>query len=236
MATISHFQPWRIKSATDLVGSMRHPTKLFDKLVRDKLIQPVTIYPYSGRFAKQINFFSTKATSLAFRELDHQFGITEILMAFIYSYPEYDIEIEHTPVLKMKEGNYRPDAIVKMTDKNLRNYHFIVEFERSRTAKAIYNEKLVKNERMPSFKELGLSSNTKILYIYAYERFDLRWRPLQYQEPHILEAIDLQNKTTSGDTYINVHVDCPLELDQCIRCTECGRELEDVEDVEDYEE
>lgn len=194
MATVYHFQPWTIKTSKNFTASLLWPTKLFGILRKQELIKPVTVYPYIGRTFRHNTFYSHKADSISIRELDHQFGLTDVLMAFIQVYPDHDVEIQHVPVLKLKEGNYRPDAIVKMTDRDQKEFHFIIEFERSRGEEAIYKDKLTKNERMPSFKELGLSEHTKILYIYAYERFNVYWRPNQYDLPHILQTIDTQNK------------------------------------------
>jgi hypothetical protein len=194
MATIYHFQPWTIKTSKNFVGSLLWPTKMFARLRKQEAIKPVVIYPYSGRTYRNDTFYSIKADSLSVRELHHQFGLTDVLMAFIYAYPDYDVEITHLPCLKVDGKIYKPDALVKLTDRNLKEYTFIIEFERSRNEEAIYKEKLLKNERMKSFKESGLSEHTKILYVYAYERFDVFWRPNQYELPNVLEAIDTQNR------------------------------------------
>ena len=77
---------------------------------------------------------------------------------------------------------YRPDAIVKMRNLAGQSYCFIIEFERTRNAKAIYDEKLRHNEKMPSFKELGLPGYTKILYVCSHEWMNVFLRPMQYEK------------------------------------------------------
>jgi len=197
MATIYHFQPWTSKTAKSLKASLLWPTVLIDRLRKQELITNLVIYPYASRYFRHNTFYAPKKSihkAIAIREIEHQSGLIDVLMAFIYSYPDYDVSVRYQPRLKAGGMIYRPDALVKMTDRNLKGYHFLIEFERTRGEEAIYREKLLKNEAMSSFKALGLSPHTKILYIYAYERFNVFWRPIQYGDQLIADVIKIQNK------------------------------------------
>lgn len=183
MATVYHFQPWLARQSKDFLGAMSRPTRQINKLFKEGLIKRVEIYPPIRKTYRYDTFYSITPRKIANREIEHQSGLIDVLMAFIYLYPDYDIRIDYTPLLKWGNEAYKPDAIIRLASADLsKRYCFIVEFERSRDAAAIYKEKLLKNERMPDFERLGLPSMTKILYVYAYERFNVFWRPNQYQE------------------------------------------------------
>lgn len=192
MATVYHFQPWLSAHTDSFKGSLSWSTRLIVRLRDAGLIKPVNIFPLIRRPYRYNAFYSTKAgVSLAYREIEHQSGLIDVLMAFIYSYPEHDIEIKYTPTLKADGKAYRPDALVKLTSADLRRYDFIIEFERSRNPQAILKEKLRKNQRMPSFKELGLSDHTKILYVYSHENFNVFNRPNQYKScPKEIQSLE----------------------------------------------
>ena len=115
-------------------------------------------------------------------KIDHESGLNDILLGFIYGFEE--VEIDRTSKL----GAYKPDAIVKITiDK--KRYDFIVEFERSRSWEAIRKEKLLLMAQIKP-EQYSLSKQTKFLTIYAFERFNVFKRPIEWT-PSIVE---LQNK------------------------------------------
>jgi hypothetical protein len=191
MATVYHFQPWLSKHTDNFKGSLAWSTRLVERLRREELIQPVTIYPYIRRTFRYNAFYSIKPNKIANRDIEHQSGLIDVLMAFLFLYKDYEIQIDYEPKLRARGRVYRPDALVKMI-KGFNEYHFIVEFERTRGEKAIYEEKLLLNEKMPSFKDLGLSPKTKILYIYSHEWMSVFWRPNQYDKiPEAKKAIGL---------------------------------------------
>ena len=59
---------------------------------------------------------------------------------------------------------------------------FILEFERTRTPKAIFEEKIRLNEKITNFRKYGLSKQTKFLYVFTTENFDVTTRPVEYGE------------------------------------------------------
>jgi len=61
-----------------------------------------------------------------------------------------------------------------------REYDFILEFERTRTPKAIMEEKIRANEKIGNFRKYGLSKKTKFLYVFTTEHFDVTKRPVEY--------------------------------------------------------
>jgi len=191
LATVYTFQPWNQRAET-LGGSLLTATRTIKKLKKQELIKQLEHYPYNGRSFRHNTFYApiaSKLNKIAYRELEHQFALLDVLAAFVYLYEDYDIVIDYLPLFKHKGRPYRPDAIVRL--KGDKEYVFIIELERSRSAQAIYKEKLLKNKAM-SFKEMGLPSQTKYLYIYAHERFNVYWRPMQYSEPKAYATIAMQ--------------------------------------------
>ena len=59
--------------------------------------------------------------------------------------------------------------------------HFL-EFKRTRTPKAIFEEKIRVNEKVTNFRKFGLSKQTKFLYAFTPENFDVTMRPVEYNE------------------------------------------------------
>ena len=64
----------------------------------------------------------------------------------------------------------------------VKEYDFIMEFERTRAPKAIYEEKIRLNEKITNFRKYGLSKQTKFLYMLKTENFDVTTRPVEYSE------------------------------------------------------
>lgn len=207
MATIYHFQPWITKSAKTFLSALSAPTDQFNKLKKQNLIKPVKVYPYLRNPFRYNQFYSLVPDKIANSMIEHQSGLIDVLMAFIYLYPDFDVNIKYTPHLMANGKIYKPDALVKLDDFKGNQYDFIIEFERSRNPIAIYNEKLAKNEKMPSFKELGLSQYTKILYIYCHERFNVFNRPIQYDLPEV--KLPLQALNSGFASLMNIAAKLP---------------------------
>jgi len=195
MATSYHFAPWLSPNATTLNGYLLWSMLQINLLRAQGLIREVEIYPYFGKKWRYNTFYSIKPNKIANSHIEHQSGLIDVLMAFLYLYRDHEIEIDYSPKLKDKNGIYRPDALVKMRDMDGKEYHFLIEFERTRSAEAIFKEKLTKNEQLRPFKEYGLSEHTKILYICGHEWMNVFWRPIQYKtEPQALRGIQATNK------------------------------------------
>ncbi len=64
---------------------------------------------------------------------------------------------------------------------NLLNSSYM-EFERTRTPKAIFDEKIRLNEKIKNFRKFGLSKQTKFLYVFTSENFDVTKRPVEYKD------------------------------------------------------
>lgn len=193
MATIYHFQPWICRKSNNFKGSLSSSTRQIIKLIKEGLIQRVQIHPHIRSTYRYNTFYSLKPDKIANREIEHQSGLIDVLLAFIYLYRDYEIDIEYIPRLRAGGVIYRPDAIVKMTGINGHKYDFIIEFERSRSPQAILKEKLHKNEQMPAFKSMGLSEQTKILYIFSHENHNVFLRPNQYHLPEAQAPIQALN-------------------------------------------
>ena len=113
----------------------------------------------------------------------HQFGLIDVLSGLYFPFrDEYDILITYPSTANSLDG-YKPDAIVRYRHKlDGREFDFIVEFERTRTPKAIYDEKIRLNEKITNFRKFGLSKQTKFLYVFTTENFDVTTRPVEYSE------------------------------------------------------
>ncbi len=113
----------------------------------------------------------------------HQFGLIDVLCGLYFPYrDEYEFTVTYPSTSNSLDG-YKPDAIVKYRHKfDSREYDFIVEFERTRTPKAIFEEKIRLNEKITSFRKYGLSKQTKFLYVFTTENFDVTTRPVEYPE------------------------------------------------------
>jgi len=111
----------------------------------------------------------------------HQFGLIDALCGLYFPFrDEYDILITYPSTANSLDG-YKPDAIVKYRHKlDGREYDFILEFERTRTPRAIFEEKIRLNEKITNFRKYGLSKQAKFLYVFTTENFDVTKRPVEY--------------------------------------------------------
>ena len=95
---------------------------------------------------------------------------------------KYDITITYPSTANSLDG-YKPDAIVRYRHKlENKEYDFILEFERTRAPKAIFEEKIRLNEKIKNFRKYGLSKQTKFLYVFTTENFDVTTKPVEYHE------------------------------------------------------
>jgi len=124
----------------------------------------------------------------------HQFGLIDALCGLYFPFrDEYDILITYPSTANSLDG-YKPDAIVRYRHKlDNKEYDFIVEFERTRTPKAIFEEKIRLNEKIKNFRKYGLSKQTKFLYVFTSENFDVTTRPVEYGECRpIIQRVEKQ--------------------------------------------
>jgi len=113
----------------------------------------------------------------------HQFGLIDVLCGLYFPFrDEYEINITYPSTANSFDG-YKPDAIIRYLHKlDDRLYDFIVEFERTRTPRAIFEEKIRMNKKIKNFRKFGLSRQTKFLYVFTTENFDVTKRPVEYSE------------------------------------------------------
>ena len=178
---------------SSLVGVGRH----IRQLEKSGLILPVRQYGYLRHEKYRHTFWqATKegAQALGYEQFTpigpksvqnfpHQFGLIDVLCGLYFPFrDEYEFTVTYPSTSNSLDG-YKPDAIVKYRHKlDGREYDFILEFERTRTPKAIFEEKIRLNEKMKSFRKYGLSKQTKFLYIFTTENFDVTKRPVEYTE------------------------------------------------------
>ena len=176
-----------------LVGTGRHITQL----EKDGLVLPVRKYGYLRNERYRHTFWQvTKEGAQApgyecytpigrksVQNFPHQFGLIDLLCGLYFPFrDEYDISITYPSTANSLDG-YKPDAIIRYRHKlDDRQYDFIVEFERTRTPRAIFDEKIRLNEKIGNFRKYGLSKQTKFLYVFTTENFNVTTRPVEYSE------------------------------------------------------
>jgi len=176
-----------------LVGVGRH----IRQLEKAGLILPVRHYGYLRNEKHRHTFWqATKegANALGYERytpigeksvvnFPHQFGLIDVLCGLYFQYrDEFDIMITYPSTVNSLEG-YKPDAIIKYRHKlSEKEYDFILEFERTRTPKAIFEEKIRLSEKIKNFRKYGLSRQTKFLYVFTSENFDVTTRPVEYPD------------------------------------------------------
>lgn len=104
--------------------------------------------------------------------------------------------------------SYIPDAIIKMKSPRNKEYHFIVEFERTKCGEDVRCNKSAVNRRLKPFNEYGLNKYIKFPYIYTYHSYNVFWRPLEYDVPEVQNLIktsenSLVSLIQDSKTYLN---------------------------------
>jgi len=176
-----------------LVGTGRH----IAQLEKDGLVLPVRKYGYLRDERYRHTFWQvTKegAQALGYerytpigrksvQNFPHQFGLIDALCGLYFPFrDEYDINITYPSTSNSLDG-YKPDTIIRYRNKlDNRQYDFILEFERTRTPKAIFDEKIRLNEKIKNFRKYGLSKQAKFLYVFTTENFDVTKRPVEFLE------------------------------------------------------
>lgn len=187
------FESRGVNKDSCLVGTGRH----IWQLEKAGLILPVRQYGYLQNEKYRHTFWQvTKegANALGYEQytpigeksvqnFPHQFGLIDALCGLYFPFrDEFDITITYPSTANSLDG-YKPDAIIRYRHKlDGRQYDFILEFERTRTPKAIFEEKIRLNEKLTNFRKYGLSKQTKFLYVFTTENFDVTKRPVEYPE------------------------------------------------------
>lgn len=191
-ATVYNLEPWFYKRAESLEGRLQTPYRILLRLKAKGLIKEVKPYPeYDERLRKWERFFTPIDNNpvIAYRELCHDSQVTDVLVAFIFLYPDYDIIIKRKPTYKIGKKLYRPDASITLNGKE-KSYHYIIEVERSREPKELI-EKLDNIVSYGHPSKWGLPNKTKILVICSKQDYGGYWRPSEYLEVKVERQIEL---------------------------------------------
>ncbi len=209
-ATVYNLQPWTHKTALNLNDSLQWPSVILKKLVTQDLLKQMILYPYypnmrnyrektfytvndyvvdepkKGGEYNKINASGEMALSMA----EHESALMDIFLAFLNLYPDCEISIDTKQKFPYKfdkdtAKKYLPDAVIRLRTPNMKNYHFIIELERTKTHAQIRNDKFAVNKLMDKFQKYGLSKHTKYLYVYTYELYNVFWRPCEYSDKFI---------------------------------------------------
>jgi hypothetical protein len=209
-ASVYNLQPWGSKNNNiSLHSSLQYPDRLMMKLRKQGAVKKVPLYPAGEekRHFRDHTFYSLKSTLnksllgsksyngyIALDMVRHQSGLMDIFFAFINLYPDYQIEIDVSKEFKyIKNGikkTYEPDGFVKLISPDMKEYHFLIEFERTKSNKEIRNDKISKINDINKFGTYGLSRHTRVLIFYTYEIYNVYTRPNQYNDPAIKKYHD----------------------------------------------
>lgn len=198
-ATMYNFQTWTRKTSNDLEQSLDAPAKTLRKLLRKELIYKIPVKPEIGRLHRYDTFYAPvgyKKDFIAWRELMHDSGISDILLAFVYLFPDYTVSIKREPIFSFQKKNINPDAWIHMVNPSGKVYDFLLEFENSREPNEV-KSKCLDKYTCKSLEELGLDEHAKVLVVVSSEHFNGFWRPIDYHKD------DIQKKINSISTKIN---------------------------------
>jgi hypothetical protein len=189
-ATVYNLAAFLSPNASTVKNALNWSDRLIKRLEGQRKIRRIPIKGQGGINNKKNSFyclthFGAKAIEYnkyqyrAPKSIDvlrHEVGLADILLGFIYGFPDYKVEIDYKRIFKLKRGvNYTPDAVVRLKNEETA-YDFMVEFERSREAEEIKKEKFCKTDEV-DFRKNGLSPNTKILFVFTTDTFDVFLRP-----------------------------------------------------------
>lgn len=213
-ATVYNFQPWTaVNKQADLKSSLHYPDNLMKDLRRTKIVNQVPVYPVGEekRNARHNTFYTLKSFSsehvsqsqtyngtIALDMRRHQSGLMDILLSFINLYPDYTIEIDCKKEFEYQKKitdsmgrkysvkrKYLPDAFIKLTSPDQKEYHFIIEFERTKSNDQIRKEKFKTCNELNKFGTYGLSRYTKFLFFFTYEIYNVYARPIEYHKEEV---------------------------------------------------
>ena len=195
-ASVYNFQPWLASEAKTLYTSLLWPSVLFHKLLKQGRIKPIEVYPKNKFLYRYNKFFKstddgTRTDELSYNMAEHQSALRDVVLAFIYLYPDYEITVDYFKLLKGKnehgEFKLNPDAVITMTSPENKTYNFVVELERSKSPMDIIKNKIEKIDHLYPLQ--GLSEHTKFLIVFTYEKFNVFWRPIEYTTPEVQKVI-----------------------------------------------
>lgn len=205
-----------VNKKSSLKASLKYPDKLLMELRKKSAVYPLRVYPFGEekRNLRHTTFYSInnelrKYTNkrkkdplvIAESNIRHQSGLMDIFLAFINLYPDYEISIEwdksfcfekrkkypnDESIKEYHSSNYVPDGVIKLTSSDMKEYYFIIEFERTKTAEQIRKDKFRICNSIKKFQSYGLSRYTKFLFIYTYELYNVFARPIEYQNEDII--------------------------------------------------
>jgi hypothetical protein len=159
LASKYNISTFTLKTADTLEGSLKEPGRPFTQLSKAGFIAPVPTYDCGKTFRHNTFYRVTKTGHQAIdghkyryveprsiNNLEHTSGLLDVHLGFVYNYPNFKIAIDCNKVL----DGYKPDAHIRLTSNEIkpRTFDFLIEFERTRSNKAIIDEKFKKNEKL----------------------------------------------------------------------------------------
>ena len=204
-ATVNNFYS---PSAKSRKGARFGTYKIFRSLEQKELIRPIQ---YNEMGHKKINERFFYVTAKGAKEIGrhdeytghkepkslanakHESSKIDVALAFVRNYPKYELEFNY----KAKLNGLMPDILIRMIDPGThKQFTFMVEIERKKSPFKVY-EKVVryeKNIHNIDYKKENIDKNLKVLVIINNLRFDPYLRPVEYQEVHALQNLELLKK------------------------------------------
>lgn len=227
-----------VNKKSNLKVSLQYPDKLIKQLRKKNVVSPLKIYPFGeekrnlrhttfylidSEYRNYTNKRKKDPLAIASSQLRHQSGLVDIFLAFINLYPGYEISIEWDKSFNFQKtrkypgdksikdyhtSSYVPDGVIKLISPDLKEYHFIIEFERTKTAEQIRSDKFRICNSLDKFEKYKLNHFTKFLIIYTYEFYNIHTRPIEYHQEETIrhqQAVDyrLNSLIKHSQEYLN---------------------------------
>ena len=128
-ATVYNLAAFLSPNATTVKNALNWSDRLIKRLAGQRKIRRIPIKGQGGINNKKNSFYSLThfgARTIEYNKyqyrapksidvLRHEVGLADILLGFIYGFPDYKVEIDYKRIFKLKRGvNYTPDAVVRL--------------------------------------------------------------------------------------------------------------------------
>ena len=191
------------------MGALVYTRKIFDELETEKLIQPLsTVTRVRNLVQEQFYAITYLGAKYVGRENDykwrggpkspynvmHESMIRDVALSFLRNYPDYVFDINYN----FSYEGLKPDIVIRMFHKETMQQHiFFVEVERKKSPDRVYNEKLIRYEKVfesLNFKKHRLNAPVKVLVVYSNLDYNCFWRPQEYERADVRLEIEKLNR------------------------------------------
>ena len=195
IATAYNLEPW-FSTLEDFDDRLQTPYRALLTLEKKQLIKEVLVSPQVGTLHKWNTFYTpvgNKVEPIRETMLRHESGIADVVLAFIFLYPDFDVTVDYRKKFELKDFFYYPDALITLS-KDGKMYQFLLEFERSHKPDDFKTRKIDKILKLGRLDKLGLSPHTKVLVVVSHENYGGYYRPSQYAEVDKAQMNQVHNR------------------------------------------